>query len=98
MDQKVDLIEYTFIKNENATRLPPKKRFSLGMLLTIFQVGFIAAFWYYAKNMDFATYKAGSSNDVGRLYSSNSIKLYYILLINVIIYNPDFKCSWMFIQ
>jgi len=69
MDQKVDLVEYTFIRNENATRLPPKKRFSLGMLLTIFQIAFVAAFWYYAKNMNYAKYKAESSNDVGRLYS-----------------------------
>ncbi len=70
MNQKIDLVEYTFIKNENSTRLPQKKRYSLALFLAIFQALFIACFWYYTKNMDYAHYQAGAKNDVSKLYSS----------------------------
>lgn len=69
MEPKVDLVEYTFIRNENSTRLPPKKRFSLAAFLAVFQVFFITAFWYYTKNIDYAKFQSNSKNDVGKLYA-----------------------------
>jgi ammonium transporter Rh len=66
MDNKIDLVEYTFIRNDNSTRIPPKKRVSLAALLGVFQIFFIIAFWYYAQNMDYEHWN--KHNDVGKLY------------------------------
>jgi len=69
MNQKIDLVEYTFIKNENSTRLPQKKRYSLALFLAVFQAFFIGFFWYYTTNMDYAHYKNGAKSDVPKFYS-----------------------------
>jgi ammonium transporter Rh len=66
MAANINLVEYTFIQNETRTRIPPKKRLSFAVFMGIFQVFFIVAFWYYVKNMDYATFS--KSNDIGKLY------------------------------
>lgn len=68
-DKNIELIEYTFVRNDNRTRIPPKRRLSLAAILAVFQIFFIGAFWYYTKTMDYATFQKDAKNDIGRLYS-----------------------------
>ena len=98
-DKNIELIEYTFVRNDNRTRIPPKRRLSLAAILAVFQIFFIGAFWYYTKTMDYATFQKDAKNDIGRLYSSK--KKIYLLKVSIGLRLLCFffvsKCSWMFI-
>ena len=76
MTSKVDIVEYTFIRQENETK-PPRKRVTLAFFLTFFQIAFICCFWYYGKNVSYAKFQESAKNDLSRFYSSIIIKLHF---------------------
>ncbi len=69
MAPKIDIVEYTFIRQGNQVKVS-KKRNTLAIILGFFQVAFIIAFWYYAKNMNYQEFKKDANADVTRFYSS----------------------------